>query len=424
MAREDTIMMSLQELRRVHLVRQAMARTLTQGAAAALIGLTERQVRRLIQRVRQTGDRGVVHGGRGQPSNRRLPERLKAQVLRRYAQQYGDFGPTLAAEQLAARDGLRLSHDTLRRWLVAQGLTHFRRRKRPHRQWRERKAHRGALVQMDGSHHAWLEGRGPACVLMAYIDDASSRVFARFYEYEGTIPAMDSFTRYIRRYGLPLCVYLDKHSTYKSPAAPTVEEQLAGQEPMSQFERALAELGVEVIHAHSPQAKGRIERLFRTFQDRLIKALRLAGITTLEAANRFLEGYLPGSNRRFSVPPAQGADLHRSLPAGCDLAGILCLKTRRALRPDFTVAHHGRLYQIEDPLRATHVLVEERLDGSLRITHQGQRLRSHPIAARPVRPAARPRTLSRRPPWTPPPDHPWRVPFRLRRKQSVPVAAT
>jgi hypothetical protein len=259
---------------------------------------------------------------------------------------------------------------------------------------------------------------------MAYIDDASGRVCARFYAYEGTIPALDSFGHYIRRYGLPRAVYSDRHTTYRSPAEPTVAEQLAGQEPQSQFARALAALGVKVIHAHSPQAKGRIERLFRTFQDRLVKALRLAGITTMEAANRFLVDYLPRYNRRFSVFPAQGADLHRPLPAGCDLAGILCLKTERALRNDFTVAHHGALYQIEDTLRARHVVVEERCDGSLRITHQGRRLRAHPIAARPVRAPERPRTRPRRPTWTPSPDHPWREPFILRRKPGVPVAVT
>ena len=156
-------------------------------------------------------------------------------------------------------------------------MTHFQRRKRPHRAWRARKAHVGELVQLDGSHHDWLEGRGPACVLMAYIDDASNRVFVRFYAYEGTIPALDSFQRYIRHYGIPLAIYADKHSTYRSPAEPTVEEQLAGTKPKSQFGQALGELGVELIAAHSPQAKGRVERLFQTLQDWLIKSCAWPG---------------------------------------------------------------------------------------------------------------------------------------------------
>jgi len=210
----------------------------------------------------------------------------------------------VAAEKLAERHGLTVSAETLRGWLVAQGVTHFRRRKRPHRAWRPRKAHVGELVQMDGSHHDWFEGRGPRCVLLAYIDDASSRVWARFYEYEGTIPALDSLGRYVRRYGLPVAIYTDKHTTYKALAEPTMAEQLRGQKPQSQFERCLAAWGVEVLHAHSPQAKGRVERLFGTFQDRVVKELRLAGIATLATANAFLETYLPAYNQRFAVPPA------------------------------------------------------------------------------------------------------------------------
>lgn len=199
------------------------------------------------------------------------------------------MGPTCAVEQLAERHQLDISVETLRTGLLAEGVDHFRRRTRPHRAWRARKAHRGELVQLDGSQHDWLEGRGPQCVLMASIDDANSRVFARVSDHEGTLPALDSFQRYVRRYGLPRALYADKHTTYQLPAEPTVEEQLAGVEPASQFGRALQELGVELIAAHSPQAKGRVERLFKTFQDRLVKELRLARIATRETANRFLE---------------------------------------------------------------------------------------------------------------------------------------
>src|SRR5438093_11754244 len=255
MVGEDRVMMSVKELRRVYVIRHAMEQKLTQTQAGALMGLTARQVRRLIQRVRQEGDRGLGNRGRGKPSNRRIAERVKATVLRLYAQRYGDFGPTLAAEKLAEREGITISDETLRRWLRERGIDHFTRGKRPHRAWRARKAHVGELIQMDGSHHDWLEGRGSRCVLMASIDDASNRVFGRFYEYEGTIPAMDSFHRYVMRYGIPLAVYADKHTTYQSPAQPTVDDQLAGVKPTSQFGRALAELGVELIPAHSPQAK-------------------------------------------------------------------------------------------------------------------------------------------------------------------------
>lgn len=409
MVGEDKVMMSVKELRRLHVIRQAMEKKLTQRRAGDLLGVTARQVRRMIQRVRAEGDAGLAHRGRGQPSNRRHAPRLKARVLRLYERRYGDFGPTLAAEKLAERHGITISDETVRRWLRERGIEHFQRRTRPHRAWRERKAHVGELIQLDGSHHDWLEGRGPHGVLMAYIDDASSRVFARFYEYEGTVPALDSFQRYVRRYGIPLAVYADKHTTYQSLAQPTVEDQLAGVTPTSQFGRALGELGVGLIPAHSPQAKGRIERLFKTFQDRLIKEMRLAGVSTLDEANRFVEAYLPLYNQRFSVQPAQPADLHRPRPAGGDLARSLCLKTTRGLRRDWTVAHHGHLYQVRTNVRATHVMVEERLDGTMRITHHGRPLDYHAITARPERVAEPPKVQVPRRPGKPTSAHPWRA---------------
>lgn len=210
---------------------------------------------------------------------------------------------------------------------------------------------------------------------------------------------MDSFGRYVMQYGMPLAVYADKHTTYTSPAQPTVDEQLAGEKPQSQFERSLAELGVKLLHAHSPQAKGRIERLFSTFQDRLIKELRLAGIGTRSEANRFLNTYLPTYNQRFAVQPAQAADLHRPSPPSRHLDRILCVKTKRVLRRDGTVAHNGQLYQIHDHVRTTHVMGEERLDGSMWMTHHGRTLHSHAIASRPMRaavPPAIPKLRSRR----------------------------
>jgi transposase len=408
MVGEDRVIMSVKELRRVHVIRQTMEQQLTQVQASTVLGLTTRHIRRLIERVEQAGDQGLVHQGRGRPSNRRIPDKVKTTVLTLYEQRYGDFGPTLATEKLAERHGITLSDETLRRWLRERGVVHFTRRKRPHRAWRARRAHVGALLQLDGSHHDWFEGRGPRCVLMAYIDDANSRVFARFYEYEGTIPAMDSFQRYVRHYGLPLALYADKHTTYQSPAPPTVDDQLAGVKPTSQFGRALGELGVELIPAHSPQAKGWVERLFKTVQDRLVKELRLTGIATIEAANRFLEEWLPSYNRRFSVQPAQPADLHRPRPASRDLDRSLCIKTTRGLRRDWTVAHHGQLYQVRTNVRATHVMVEERVDGTMRITHHGRPLAYHAIPARPERVAEPPTAQVPRRLVKPTPAHPWR----------------
>ena len=218
-----------------------------------------------------------------------------------------------------------------------------------------------------------------------------------------------------------MAIYADKHTTYHSPALPTVDEQLAGVKPLSQFGRALGERGVEWIPAHSPQAKGRVERLFKTVQDRLVKGLRLAGVSTLEAANRFLERYLPIYNRRFAVPPAQAADLHRPRPASRELDRSLCIKTTRCLRRDWTVAHHGQLYQVRTNVRATHVMVEGRVDGTMRMTHKGRALVYHAITARPVKAVEAKTVHPPRCPVTPRPDHPWRQ--RLRPDRTRPAAA-
>lgn len=421
MVGEDRVMMSGKDLRRVHVIRQVVNKTLTQVEAATLLGLTDRQIRRLIRRVEQEGDRGLVHRGRGRPSNRRIPEERKTKILRLYEGRYGDFGPTFATEKLAEQHGVTVSAETLRGWLLKQGVTHFRRRKRPHRAWRARKAHVGELVQLDGSHHDWFEGRGPWCVLMAYIDDASSRVCAQFYDHEGTIPAMDSFQRYVRQYGLPLALYADKPTTYQSPAEPTVAEQWAGTKPRSQFGRALDALGVELIAAHSPQAKGRVERLFKTFQDRRIKEMRLADVSTLDAANQFLKSYRPIYTQRFSVQPAQPTALHRPRPARRELERSLCLKTTRCLRRDWTVAHHGQLYQVRTTVQAPHVIVEERVDGTMRMTHKGRPLNYHAIPARPERVAAPPKAQVPRRPVKPTSAHPWRK--RLLPKGTTHMAA-
>src|SRR5437762_1183126 len=409
MSGEGLIVLSVKELRRLVVIRQAMESRVTQRRAAALLGLTVRHVRRLMQRVRAEGDPGLAHRSRGRPSNRRHAPALKSRVLQLYARHYRDFGPTLAAEKLAERHGLALSDETVRRWLRAAGIEHFGRRARPHRAWRSRKRAVGELVQLDGSHHDWLEGRGPHCVLLAYIDDASSRVWARFYAYEGTWPALDSLRRYVRRYGVPLAIYADRHTTYKSPAEPTVPEQLAGEAPQSHFARCLTALGSQLLHAHSPQAKGRIERLFKTLQDRLVKELRLAGIATLAEANRFVAAYLPQFNRRFAVRPVQAADVHRPLAPGTKLNDLLAVKIPRVLRRDGTVAHGGQRYQIQERLRATRILVEERLDGSMRLTHQGRAVRYAPVPPAPPKAVVPKPVRWPRRPVASPATHPWNI---------------
>lgn len=424
MAGEDRIVMSMKEVRRGHTLHQVLGGKLKQAEAAEVMGLSERQIRRLVKRVRREGDQGLLHRSRGRPSNRALDTRVKGRVLKLCETKYADFGPTLASEKLSESEGIHLSDETLRLWLRAAGVAYPMRKKRPHRKWRERKKHYGEMVQMDGSHHPWFEDRGPVCVLMAYVDDATGKVFAQFHEYEGTYPAMDSLKGYLKHYGVPISVYLDKHTTYKSPSKATLSEELEGRKPMSQFERALSELGVKVIHAQSPQAKGRIERLFNTFQDRVIKEMRLVGIKTLKEGNCFLEGYLPIYNQRFAIPAASAADLHRPAPPHRELAGILCLKTERTLRNDRTVVLRRQLYQVLDRTRALRVIVEERFDGTLYITYQGQRLRYQAIALRPKQILKAPKPPNEAPRSRPASNHPWRNRGLLQKKKPEASVAT
>ena len=253
---------------------------------------------------------------------------------------------------------------------------------------------------------------------MGQIDDATSKVSAEFHDYEGTLPFMASFKSYLEVKGIPISVYIDRHTTYKSNKKPSIEDDLENREPLTQVGRALEELGVEVIFAHSAPAKGRIERLFRTFQDRLVKEMRLRKIKSTEEANLFLKEYLPVYNKRFAVPAAKDADLHRPLAKGVDLERILCVKTERVLRNDFTVAHHGKLYQIEDNVRAHKVIVEERIDGSMIIAHKDKVLKFKEIIKRPRKAEEKPRYIFKlKKIYTPPHDHPWRVAGRAHYQQ-------
>jgi transposase len=408
MAERDIVMLRQKELRRLHVIHKVLEGELTQVEASELTSLSERQIRRIVKRIEQEGDEGIRHRSRGRESSRKMPKTQRARLIKLYRQKYQGFGPTLAAEKLLEIEGIRASKETVRVLLRESGDWQPSRKKRRHRRWRQRKEHRGEMVQMDGSHHDWFEGRGPCCVLMAYSDDATGRVYGRFYEYEGTIPAMDSFSRYIRKYGIPLSIYLDKHTTYKSTAKPTIEEELQGIAPMSQFERAVKELGVEVIHAHSPQAKGRIERLFGTLQDRLVKEMRLRGISTMAEANRFLQEYLPVYNRKFAVKAARKGELHRPVPRGLDLDKVLCIRTDRAVGSDHTIAHNKKLYQIEEAIMGKKVTVEERIDGKMLIVSQGKSIRYRQITERPE-PVSKQSVIRKKGTSRPvPPDHPWR----------------
>jgi len=412
---EDILTMSQRELKRLHIIRKAIDKRLKQREAAEVLELSQRQIRRLVKRVREESDKGIIHRSRGRQSHRAISEKIKSKALSLCRGIYAGFNPTFASEKLFERNKIKIGRETLRQWFIAEGIAYEKRKARPHRRWRQRKAHCGQMVQMDGSHHDWFEGRSPECVLMGYIDDASNRVYARFCEYEGTMPAMSSFKLYALKYGLPQSVYLDRHPTYKGSKKPTIEDELLNRQALSQFGRALEELGVHLIHAQSAPAKGRVERLFKTFQDRLIKEMRLRGLKSIAEGNEFLNHYLPVFNKRFNVVPLENEDLHRPLPKGIELDKIFSIRTPRALRNDFTVAHEGKLYQVEDNIRSKEVFVEERINGSLLITYKGRALRYKQITALPKKieeKAKKPDLPARKEPYAIPQDHPWKR-FRL-----------
>ena len=411
---EDIITMKQREIERLRIIQKVVDKHLKQVAAGELLGLCERQVRRLAAAVRQRGAKGVIHGNRGRVSGQKLGERIKAKILSLVKARYPDFGPTLAAETMAEKGEAVVSRETLRQWMIEAEIWQVRRRRKKIHTWRERKAHLGEMVQMDGSHHDWLEGRGPKMVLMGYIDDATGRAYGRFYDYEGVEPAMDSLGRYIGLYGLPQSVYLDKHSTYKTTRQADTDELLRGEAAKTQVERAMGELEIQVKHAHSPQAKGRIERNFRTLQDRLVKAMRLAGIKTREQANEFLESYWPQHNVRFVKVPREQGDFHRPLPRSKNLEDILCLKAKRSINNGFLIKWDKRMFVVQTPSRAMigqKTEVWEHFDGRLDFRWQGR-----PLKVREVEEAVAPTpekipmviVVRRKGKYTPPSGHPWR----------------
>jgi len=366
--------MSQRERDRLQVLHEVEKGQLRQKQAAAQLGLTDRWVRKLLGRLRAEGDRGVVHRSRGQPSHRKLPEAWRARAVARVQAAYRDFGPTLAGEYLAKHDGIPVSKETLRQWLMAAGIWKARpRRVKEVHTWRPRRACRGELVQWDTSEHAWLEGRGQEPYLIIMIDDATSRLAARFVRHDSTEENLRMLKIYLQRWGRPVAFYTDKASLFRVNRPANQDEQLRGQEPRTQIGRALAELGIAWIPAHSPQAKGRVERCFGTLQDRLVKGLRLAGACTLAQANAYLEQeFLPAWAGRFTVAPANPTDAHRPLGREHDLAAILSVVEERVVTNDYTLRYQGKSYQIARAdlgggLRGAKVRVEKRLDGSVAV---------------------------------------------------------
>jgi transposase len=418
--------MSWRELKRAGVLARVAAATLTLKSAACLMEVSYRQAKRLYGRYRAEGAKGLRHGSAGRASNRAAPPRQRQRALALIREKYSGrvderFGPTLAAEHLASEDGLTVDHETLRRWMLAAGLWSRARKRSPHRRRRVRMTHFGELVQLDGSFHPWFEDRGPQSCLLTLVDDATGRSLGRFGAQETIWAAVSVLRAWIARYGIPRALYTDWKNVYVR--RPNQEERETGAEPLTQFGRMCATLGIRIIPASSPQAKGRIERNHGTQQDRLVKKLRRQGIADLEAANAFLDAeYWADHNRRFAQAPTSADDFHVAVPRGVRLDPVFRLEEKRTVSNDWVVRYDNRLFQLErqsgrPPARST-VMVYEAIDGQIEIRYRDRVMRwtavlppASPEAAVGVAasrlPPARGGTVRLRP-RTPCADHPWR----------------
>jgi transposase len=410
----DTLVMSASERRRLIVFSQVKQGAISVAEAARSLGLSERQGRRLWKRYCQKGDAGLIHGLRGKKGNA-CREALRGKVLALYRLKYAACNVSHAAVLLREREKLTIPRQTLWRWLRREGLVVQPRRHKKHRQRRLRRSCTGELVQMDGSTHRWLGEELPECVLFVMIDDATGQVWARFYECEDTAAAFDLFGRYAKRHGLPGALYVDHDSIYvvNESKGQAERRKAADKKALTQFGRAMRELSVGIIAAHSPQAKGRVERANRTLQDRLVKELAMAGIQQIAVANAFLEKtFLKAFNGEFARTPASGINAHHPVPAPVKLEDVLCPRQDRAVGEDWCVRYEGRILQIPKKhqslaLAGRSIAVLHRPDGTLKLMHGTESLAFQEVASRPQKMPARKVALASRAPWRPGPHHPW-----------------
>ena len=368
--------MSDKELDRMQVLRDLSTKQITVSEAAGLMRLTRRQVFRLAKRYRQDGPAALISRRRGRPSNRSYPAAVRTEALALIKANYADFGPTLAAEKLATGHDLRLGVETLRQWMRAEGIWKDRKQRLPRvYQPRYRRASLGELIQIDGCEHWWFEDRGPQCTLLAFVDDATSRIMhARFVATESTFDYFRAARAYLERYGKPVAFYSDKHAIFRVNS-----KEAQGGDGMTQFGRALDELTIEIICANAPQSKGRVERCFGTLQDRLVKELRLAGIDTLEAGNAFLPGFLEAHNARFAKTPFSDRNAHRPLTERDNLDEVFAWREERTVTQSLTLQYDQTLFLLEPnevtrPLARQRVMVCDYPDGRLAIKHKGREL--------------------------------------------------
>lgn len=371
---QENIIMSKTELSRIEIVQQVLSKRLKQTEAAKTMRISYRQINRIVSNVKKYGSHAIIHKNRGKSSKSKLPSDLVKEIICIYEQLYPDFGPTFACEKLYENHDISISKESLRKILIQHSIP-YPTRKTYSAQchlWRERKHHIGELIQIDGSHHKWLfpNSEQEFC-LIASIDDATGTIFAKFYEYEGTFPILDFSKCFINKFGIPLAMYLDRHSTYKTNRHASVDEELRSIDPETQFQRVMRSIGIETIHARSPQAKGRIERLFLTLQDRLIKEMKLRSISSIAEANAFLDEFLPLFNSKFSKAPKQPASFFKPVPKDFDYKRTFSIQFERTIAPDFTIRFFNRLFRLINPsiaLKRRKVIVQQALDGSIRIS--------------------------------------------------------
>lgn len=409
------LLMSKKERLRKSVVERIASGELSQVEAAGLLGVSERQMKRIYRRYRLEGDAGLIHRSRGrQCSGRTKPAQLRKRILERYEAIYQGLGPTLAAEKLA-QEGLVIDHETLRRWLIAEGWWQRHRKRGQHRQRRPPKEHFGELVQVDGSHHAWYGPEHPNTCLMSMVDDATGLSMTLMAEQETTEAAMMLLRCWIERHGVPKALYTDRKNVYVTERPPTLEEQLAGEEPMTAFGKACEKLDILIIPANSPQAKGRVERKHAVYQDRLYHELRLRNITTIKETNRLLhEEFDEHLNQKFTRCPRSKRDFHRRLPARTDLRNIFCHESTRVLANDWTISYNGKALQVLKlnhplPKPKTKITVRQWLDGSIHLFYREHSLAFDMLPKLPPRPQYQPDPPKQPHKQTKPRhDHPWR----------------
>jgi hypothetical protein len=389
---EGILTMSGKEADRMKIIGQIETKVLTVAEGSELMGISPRQTYRVLRKIKEEGTKGIIHKLRGKKSNRGYPEALKKEVIKIYKANYSDYGPTLFSEELLKGHQISVDHETLRKWMRAEAITTSMRKKRPHRKRRERRSCFGAMLQFDGSHHDWFEGRGAECCLINCVDDSTGKIYLRFAVSENTQDVLLTLWEYVNKYGIPRSIYTDKHSVYKADGK------------LTDFGRAMKELNIETIYANSPQAKGRVERSNRTLQDRLVKALRREAISNIADANKYVhEQFINEYDSRFAVN-LEVPDAHR-VATGYDLKNIFCYKTSRQVRNDYTINLAGGYIQLLKgcsplPTPKQNVTICKWLNGEMHIYFNRQEIKFTQLENKPGKKGYKIHHL--------PKDHPWR----------------